>query len=219
MNNPLDFFDAIYCINLKERTDRWDRCHAEFEKFGISDRIIQFSAIKPKIDERWDRPTPWARPGYPRPGAVGCAESHKAVITLAKEQNLNNVLVLEDDFMVCDNWSENLKSSLSDLIKYDWHIFYLGYHLHRTWGMRRNKGKNLKKIISKKKRGIHLTVGLAYNSSIFDYLIEDIDPFDWKKQGREGHVDKYYARNSKLKKYYADPMILEPDWSLGTDVQ
>tara|TARA_A100001037_G_scaffold306597_1_gene353112 strand:+ start:33673 stop:34332 length:660 start_codon:yes stop_codon:yes gene_type:complete len=219
MNNPLDFFDAIYCINLKERTDRWDRCHAEFEKFGISDRVIQFSAIKPEIDERWDRPTPWARPGYPRPGAVGCAESHKAVIELAKEQNLNNVLVLEDDFVVCENWSENLESSLNDLVKYDWHIFYLGYHLHRTWGMRRRKGRNLKEMRSKKRRGIHLTVGLAYNSTIFDYLIEDIDPFDWNKQGREGHVDKYFARNSKLKKFYAEPMILEPDWSLGTDVQ
>lgn len=219
MNNPFDYFDAIYCINLKERTDRWERCHVEFEKFGISDRVIQFSAIKPEYDERWNRWTPWARPGFPLPGAVGCAESHRAVIKLAKEQTLNNVLVLEDDFVVCDSWSENLESSLTDLIKYNWHLFYLGYHLHKTWGMRRDRGENLKQIGSKKKRGIHLTVGLAYNSSIFDYLIEDIDPFDWKKQGRQGHVDKYFAKNRKLNKFYAEPMILEPDWSLGTDVQ
>ena len=40
VDNPFDFFDAIYCINLEERTDRWESvCQAEFEKLGISDRI------------------------------------------------------------------------------------------------------------------------------------------------------------------------------------
>ena len=45
MSNPLDFFDAIYCINLDERTDRWKHCLIEFKKLGISDRVIRFSAI------------------------------------------------------------------------------------------------------------------------------------------------------------------------------
>ena len=46
MSNPLDFFDAIYCINLDERTDRWEHCLTEFEKLGISERVIRFSAIR-----------------------------------------------------------------------------------------------------------------------------------------------------------------------------
>ena len=126
-----------------------EHCLNQFETLGISDRVERFSAIKPTKDERWDRPVPWGKGkyAYPRVGAVGCAESHKAVIQLAKDRGLNNVLVLEDDFKVCDGWSENLKCALDDLDKYDWNLFYVGYHLWRSWGMRRKRGKCLKQII------------------------------------------------------------------------
>lgn len=218
MKNSLDYFDAIYCINLDERTDRWERCQGEFEKFGIADRVERFPGIKGKRDGRWNRPVPWGCRWFPRPGAVGAAESHKAVIQLARNRGLNNVLVLEDDFVVLDNWEKNLNCALVDLELYDWNLFYLGYHLHEAHNLIINRGTCLGQVMSKKHRGIRLLVGVAYNSSIFDYLIENIDPFDWKKQGREGHVDKYFGKDRRLKKFYADPMILEPDWSLGTDI-
>jgi hypothetical protein len=76
----------------------------------------------------------------------------------------------------------------------------------------------LKGIISKRRRGIHLTVGLAYNATIFDYLIENIDSFNWKACGREGHVDKYYARTWPIKKFYADPPVVTPNLDFGSDI-
>lgn len=219
MSNPLDFFDAIYCINLDERTDRWEHCLIEFEKLGISERVIRFSAIRPSHDERWKRWVPWGNKyKYPLIGAVGCAESHKAIIKLAKENNLKNVLVLEDDFVVCDNWSENLKSSLNDIHTRNWHIFYLGYHLNKPWGMVRKLSDNLRRILSKRKRGIHLTVGLAYNHTIFDYLINKIDSFNWRRFGREGHVDKFYARDKNLRKYFVEPMVVRPNLEFESDI-
>ena len=219
MSNPLDFFDAIYCINLDERTDRWEHCLVEFEKLGISDRVIRFSAIKPKHDERWNRWTKWGnRWKYPLVGAVGCAESHRAIIELAKENNLNNVLVLEDDFVVCENWKHNLETAIKELQGRNWHIFYLGYRLANTWNMIRKLGEVLRRIISKRKRGIHLTVGLAYNSSKFDYLIENIDSFDHRAFGREGHVDKFFARNKHLRKYFVEPMVVRPNLEFESDI-
>ena len=96
VDNPFDFFDAIYCINLDERTDRWEHSVKQFEKLGILDKVQRFSAIKPVHDDRWNRPTVWHdRWKYPLLGAVGCAESHKAVITLAKKRGLKNVMVFE----------------------------------------------------------------------------------------------------------------------------
>jgi GR25 family glycosyltransferase involved in LPS biosynthesis len=219
MSNPLDFFDAIYCINLDERTDRWEHCLVEFEKLGISDRVIRFSAIKPKHDERWNRCTKWGnRWKYPLVGAVGCAESHKAIIELAKENNLNNVLVLEDDFVVCENWKHNLETAIKELQGRNWHIFYLGYRLANTWNMIRKLGEVLRRIISKRKRGIHLTVGLAYNSSKFDYLIENIDSFNHRSFGREGHIDKFFARNKHLRKYFVEPMVVRPNLEFESDI-
>ena len=72
--------------------------------------------------------------------------------------------------------------------------------------------------ISKRKRGIFLTVGLAYNSSKFDYLIENINSFDWKSCGREGHVDKFFARNRHLRKYFVEPMVVKPNLEFESDI-
>ena len=152
MDNPFDFFDEIYCINLDERIDRWEHSCEQFKILGIYDRVKRFSAIKPEHDERWNRSVPWGKGkyAYPLKGAVGCAESHKAIIKLAKEQNLKNVMVFEDDFVVLENWRENLSNSISELQNHRWHNFYLGYHLHRvTRRMEIKHEDNLSRCVSK----------------------------------------------------------------------
>ena len=174
MNNPFDFFDEIYCINLDERPDRWEHSCKQFEILEISEKVKRFPAIKPTHDERWDRYVPWGKGkyAYPLKGAVGCADSHKTIIKIAKEKNLKNVMVFEDDFVVHENWKENLQKSIDELKNHDWHNFYLGYHLHRVWGkMEIKHGAHLSRVVAKKHRGIQLTTALAYNSNIFDYLI------------------------------------------------
>ena len=35
MNNSFDFFDAIFCINLDKRPDRWVHAQEQFKKIGI----------------------------------------------------------------------------------------------------------------------------------------------------------------------------------------
>lgn len=219
MNNPFDFFDAIYCVNLDERTDRWHHAQVELDKLKIRDRVERFSAIKPSHDERWNRNVPWkGKKRFPFLGAVGCAESHKSIIQTAKNQNLKNVLVLEDDFMVNDfNWEKNLTNGISELPT-EWDLFYLGYDLHERASVNA-VGDNTRKVGSSKRASIFFTIGIAYNNKCFDFLLENIDPFRWKKFGRQGHVDKFYARQHNLKKYFIQPEIVKPNWNLGTDIQ
>lgn len=218
--NPFDFFDGIYCINLDERTDRWDHSCEQFEKLGIRERVERFSAIRPCYDSRWDRKTPWGagKRKYPRLGAVGCAESHKEIIRLSMEQNFKNVLVFEDDFDVCDGWDKNLKSALRDLENLPWDLFYLGYHLHKAGNMIRPDWKNLSRIISKRNRGIHRTLSLAYNQKSFNFLYENINSFDFKRFGRNGHVDKFYSRCGKLKKFFVNPEVVKPNENFKSDI-
>ena len=45
MNNPFDFFDAIYCVNLDERTDRWHHAQVELDQLQIRDRVERSSAM------------------------------------------------------------------------------------------------------------------------------------------------------------------------------
>ena len=114
MNNPFDYFDEMYCINLDDRTDRWEHAQKEFEKAGIKDRVQRFSAIR-ETD-----------------GRVGIIKSNLGVVKLAKKKGLKNVLVFEDDveFLV-DNPQEVLAKSLEQVGSLDWRLFYLGANTHQ----------------------------------------------------------------------------------------
>lgn len=113
MINPFDFFDEIYCINLDERVDRWEHAKLEFEKAGILDKVKRFSAIK-NID-----------------GRVGIIQSNLAIIKMAKEKKLKNVLVFEDDVeFIVDNPQDVLQKTINQIGNIKWYLFYLGANTH-----------------------------------------------------------------------------------------
>ena len=227
MNNPFDYFDAIYCINLDERTDRWEHCLTQFEKLGISDRVERFSAAKCSSSserniiakQRFGLEGPGSR-RFPQPGAVGCSISHLDIIKLAKTRGLENVLVFEDDIKVVKDWEESLGMALVDLDNFDWHLFYLGWTFQ--WGKKnliRERGEYLLEHVNhSKRRGVEWTGAISYNSTIFDYLIENINPFNRAKYGKRGHIDRYYRRNSQLNKFLMNPQVIVKCNCLGSNV-
>lgn len=111
--NSFDFFDEIYCINLDERIDRWEHAKNEFHKAGILDRVQRFSAIR-DVD-----------------GRIGIIKSNLAIIKIAKEKKLKNVLIFEDDVQfIVDDPQKVLKQSLDQVKDIKWHLFYLGANTH-----------------------------------------------------------------------------------------
>ena len=147
--NPFDYFDHIFCINLDERTDRWDECQIEFDKVGIKDRVERFSAIKD---------------GH---GRKGCGQSHISVLKLCKERGYKTPLILEDDVMFLDDTLDNLKKSLSEFKEYEnWSMFYLGGTLNKKpW----QKLDNL--IITD---FMACLTAYSVNPLLYDYIIENI---------------------------------------------
>lgn len=73
-----DLLGGIYVINLDRRVDRLEEFDAEMKKIELPYK--RFRAIETK------------------PGFVGCAKSHLAVLKMARDLDLKNVLVFEDDF-------------------------------------------------------------------------------------------------------------------------
>jgi hypothetical protein len=113
MKNPFDYFEEIYCVNIDERVDRWENAQKEFEKAGIKDRVVRFSAVK-DVD-----------------GRIGLIKSNLAIIKLAKDKKLKNVLIFEDDVkFIVDNIQEVLIKSLEQIGSLDWTLFYLGANTH-----------------------------------------------------------------------------------------
>lgn len=111
--NSFDYFDEIYCINLDERTDRWEHAQKEFEKAGILDRVQRFSAIR-DVD-----------------GRIGVIKSNLAIIKIAKEKKLKNVLIFEDDVeFINDDPQTELQKSINQAHGIKWYLFYLGANTH-----------------------------------------------------------------------------------------
>jgi len=83
----MNHFDVIYIINLKHRTDRLESILGELKKMNVpDDKIVRINAIYNK--ER---------------GYLGCTQSHRLALSLFLKSKHNNCLVLEDDFIFCQN--------------------------------------------------------------------------------------------------------------------
>ena len=79
----LNRFDGIVFINLEKRRDRQGHICKMLKEYGVErSRIHKISASY-----------------IPKNGHKGCAQSHILALTLAKINNWENVLILEDDFI------------------------------------------------------------------------------------------------------------------------
>lgn len=108
------YFENIYCINLQRRTDRWEECLNEFKKHDLN--VDRFDAA----DGNNFEPT-----SNLSSGQVGTVYSHLNVLQRAKEQNLNNVLILEDDIQFDENFV-SLFNEWSSEIPDDWDMILFG---------------------------------------------------------------------------------------------
>jgi GR25 family glycosyltransferase involved in LPS biosynthesis len=148
--NSFDFFDEIYCINLDERVDRWEHAQNEFTKAGILDKVQRFSAIR-DVD-----------------GRFGIIKSNLAIVKMAKEKKLKNVLIFEDDVeFIVDDPQAVLQTSINQVKDIKWHLFYLGANTHEKL----IKFKpNL--ILLKNAFAVH---SMAYSDLMYDTFIRKFD--------------------------------------------
>lgn len=159
MENPFDFFDEIYCINLDQRKDRWQQVQKEFKKLGIEDRVQRFSAIKSED------------------GRIGLIKSVGEILKKSSEEGLENVLILEDDVKFINNPIQNLEKALNQLekswIKDNWNLFYLGANTHEKLEIiPSDPDSELKPSSLIRLKNAFATHALAYNQSIFQKIIK-----------------------------------------------
>ena len=157
-NNPFLFFDKIFYINLDHREDRKNQIENEFSKYDI--KAERWPAIRISKEEN-DILT---AKGYPlcenvsdeNPshkeriinvtlGQRSCLFSHLSVIRYAKENNLKNVLIFEDDAVFNHDVDviDILSKTLDELENVEWDMFKLGCLLS---GFSEKKGDYLCKL-------------------------------------------------------------------------
>ena len=125
-----------YFINLEHRKDRLDQINEQLNKINLeAERFNAISLSQEECDKiggiRWEGEAEWRNKLIK--GQFSCTSSHLEVIRLAKEKNLDKVLVLEDDCLFDDAF--DIKSTINNVFdeikKHDikWDMLFLGSNL------------------------------------------------------------------------------------------
>lgn len=227
----MNTFDRIFVINLDHRTDRWSRAEQMLNKLRITN-YERFSAIAPNLSEvAWKNSYRDVSVKHARKhkcpldkyicGALGCKMSHYHVILLSKERNYKNVLILEDDAVIANDFAETLKNSLSNLPE-NWHMLYLGGTVPTPGvaiGIDDPKCKAfpvVKVAHGIVKQVIKATHAYAVNSTFFDTLLSGIANTPILE------IDRYYANELQLKNqgniFSVDPLVVHQDRMSLSDI-
>lgn len=137
----MNFFEDIYYINLDERVDRKLLFEDQASELGmIPSRFSGIQIDESEMPSRWKRyyeeahdknTEEWRKSKKQTMAEIGCAYSHVEIIKTAKQRNLKNVLIFEDDCLFLDSWSVNIEQVVFEIesMKGDWDIIYFGGEL------------------------------------------------------------------------------------------
>lgn len=191
--------DKIYCISLKDRSDRREFLKSQFEKL---DHEIHFHIVQKNKDP-----------------IRGCLESHLDCIKEAKELGFNNILMLEDDILINEKILEDIKSIN---IPKNFDMFYLGYHVND--GLK--YGKNILKLLSAQTTHAYIMNSQIFDYVINNIEKEWNSITEWsirnKYESRTNFnvraIDLFYSKwihHQRQKSYGIYPILIhqKPDFS------
>ena len=107
--------DAVYCINLDRRPDRWSSFLQQIPRDWDLPEVKRFRAIDGRELPRQVAMTP---------GTLGCLHTHRKLLSHIVRKN-RIVLILEDDVIFRPQFCENLIALLA-VVPDDWEQIYLG---------------------------------------------------------------------------------------------
>jgi glycosyl transferase, family 25 len=144
----------IFYINLDNRIDRRQMMENEYIRLQqfpkIKVIINRFSAIKSDIH-----------------GGIGCAKSHIAILKKAKQLNLPNVMIMEDDIKIKFNILDDMFKIINNIKNFD--VLILS-----GWGHRIELYKKYDKAWGIQTTGWYL-VNNHYYDTLIDIFQESVD--------------------------------------------
>lgn len=171
-----EIHNSLYCINLAHREDRWKLFSKERQKFPESFNIVRFEAINDPIEPR-----------------TGCAKSHITLLEMAKKNNMQSILVVEDDVRFVEEPYTKIHAALAN-IPDDWDILLCGVYETPVGDKIED---NLYKIYY-----AQCTHCVVYNYSCYDTMIQ----YDGNPLGIDDYIS-YLAVTGEINLYHVHPPI------------
>ena len=180
----MSFIEAVVYINLDYRKDRKKDIEKVLSIFP-SEKVKRFSAIKHT------------------PGTIGCTKSHIAVLEMAIEQNWKNVLVVEDDMVWNNNFTEQMKI-LEEKVKNPYDVIVLS-------GMNYNYDKASLKLFSCTSTGAYLVNNHYYKPLLFNFKEGLMNLKIYHRITEQYNIDLYWQHLHKKDNWYIVQMMYSPE--------
>lgn len=144
-----------YIINLKDRPQRLSEVTLEFNKLNWE--FERFEGINTN-------------------SYIGCLQSHLEIIKIAKNNNLENVLIAEDDIIITP-WTHSLIDTVNPLFELlEFGVLNLNMSIHRPVNLSRESSYllDLTNLPPKQEnhRGIYSTGLIVYNKSVYSDMLK-----------------------------------------------
>ena len=222
--NINNYFDKIFIINLDDRKDRWALILKQLKEHNITN-YQRFSAVKP-IEIMSDKDNHYNKQIYSefnpkmtklfgtnyKVGALGCKLSHLEIIKYSQKEKLNNILILEDDCLIKEKFTNNFSKIIeiiqnsSDVNIRNYDMLYLGGSFIKKTN---NSSPTVENNILKCNR-IYTTHAYILNNTeynnIFNTIINDLEKKKYPKE-----IDVYYSQNiqSNYNVYIVYPILIK----------
>jgi len=180
------YFDHIYYINLNRRPDRRRHIEEQLSKFNLSGTRVQAADGKYL---KWKKEYGiWSKTW--NEGAFGCCLSHRQALTHARDNKFENILILEDDAILADNFIDVLEKAWNSLPEH-WHMLYLSAnHGRKGMPMYPTKADRISNNLFKLK-GSYTTHAIILNKISFDIILNHLSaPY--------GPLDIFYSLYQKV---------------------
>lgn len=145
-----------WVINLEADIERKKSVIKEFETTQVELKF--FNAIKHKV------------------GWIGCLKSHLEIISMAKSNNLDMVLIIEDDALIenIQEFNTNFSNILEHLKKNKnkWNVFHGGPNINKYSAI---SSIYLKEPLLFEISKCVLATFIIYNSSVYDYFLQHLN--------------------------------------------
>lgn len=178
-----EYFDKVYMVNLKDRTDRANQMKVECDKIGL--QYTRFEAINSRHIPipKWVFSEQNKRKRF-SPGAYALAKTTLQILDEAIEKNFESILILEDDI----KWNPSTNAIMALVIKElpsNWSILQLS-QMHDKWPQNIKGKNNIKRLIATyhgSAYAIHYTVFQQYRAfllnpymAIDDWMVKHLQP-------------------------------------------
>jgi GR25 family glycosyltransferase involved in LPS biosynthesis len=175
-------YENIYYINLEKGIDRKNQIESELEKMGLVGTRFPGIVYEPKETDKFNNLNIYS------PNAIGCQMSHLELIKMAKNKNLENIIIFEDDFefMVDRKTFYEQINRFNDLI-IEFDVLFLSYNVKES--------EPYNELISYG-RSVQTTSGYIVNSNFFDKIISNLE------EGLELHIKTQLSWKYSIDQYW-----------------